>query len=580
MAEVIGIVSGGLTFATVVAQVTKSVFEIRDFWGQIRDAPKDLQHLILEMEVYGSILMDIEKDLSDSSVVGTLTKSNHAMKSFELCRKAASDLDDVSTDLINDLGTTRGFKKKYASLKLVMKKGTVEKYVQRLRNANQLLSLSQQCYTSPQRRILKRPSNYDYVWRLALPSWMSSKCFELAGARVLNSWTWKFKIFNIVERPIGMSYAFFGDVEGLQRLFSSRKASPFDRTADGRTLMTMAFRHGHVETVNFLITQGAEINVLDDWEARREAVYGYYDAENTIFHSSTASIRLFKMLWEYYDELDGSKEEILWQFFFAFNAPPKAFFFIQKTFWSSFCQAPIKKRVSLAWKYLDIYYDHDPAPTVELLRIILRGIPFRMCPPQYASYTDFLADYGMVHFPARIARAVGHWLLSNQTQEKEVLYEPWSQLFRDFLDGGLDICCPVFGCGTSILEMLLYGLFTFSDGVPDASAATLNASIQYWLKDLQESGVNLANFGVSSEKHSKKPGRLQLEDLVCMNRYMSGQRVEIRLLGFSHGLSPEDWGIRISVCEYFYDFAGEFWKLIERRMEIPGGWSSDIPLFL
>jgi hypothetical protein len=147
MAEVIGVVSGALTFATVVAQVTKSTIQIKDCWGQIRDAPEDLERLVREIDIFGLILMDIEEDLSKDSVAGVLKNNNHALKSFELCREAAVDLETASEGLMAEMRSAKGFKRSYASLRVVIKKGNFERYRTRLTSATRLLSLSQQCYT-------------------------------------------------------------------------------------------------------------------------------------------------------------------------------------------------------------------------------------------------------------------------------------------------------------------------------------------------------------------------------------------------------------------------------------------------
>ncbi|KAJ5768095.1 hypothetical protein N7533_000678 [Penicillium manginii] len=123
MAEVIGVVSGALTFATVVAQVTKSTIQIKDCWGQIRDAPEDLERLVREIDIFGLILMDIEEDLSKDSVAGVLKNNNHALKSFELCREAAVDLETASEGLMAEMRSAKGFKRSYASLRVVCENG-------------------------------------------------------------------------------------------------------------------------------------------------------------------------------------------------------------------------------------------------------------------------------------------------------------------------------------------------------------------------------------------------------------------------------------------------------------------------
>lgn len=147
MAEVIGVVSGALTFTTVVAQVTKSIFEIKGCWEQVRDAPEDLQRLVREVEIFGLILADIEEELSNGSVANVLKNSNHATQSFEFCKEAAGDLDIVSKGLMKDIYSAKNCRRPYAALKIVIKKGNTEKYRERLGSATRLLSLSQQCYT-------------------------------------------------------------------------------------------------------------------------------------------------------------------------------------------------------------------------------------------------------------------------------------------------------------------------------------------------------------------------------------------------------------------------------------------------
>lgn len=147
MAEVIiGVVSGALTFATVAAQVTKSIIKIKDCWNQIRDAPEDIQRLVSSLELFGQVLVDIEADLSQNSFADALKNSSHACQSLKFCKEAVNDLEAVSRNLMEDIRDAKGLKRAYASFKAVAKKGNIEKYRARLESAKSLLSLSQQCY--------------------------------------------------------------------------------------------------------------------------------------------------------------------------------------------------------------------------------------------------------------------------------------------------------------------------------------------------------------------------------------------------------------------------------------------------
>lgn len=146
MAEVIGIVSGAITFATVAAQVTNSIIKINDFWGQLRDAPEDIRQIGRELEVFRLIVTGIEEELSQESVALVLSSSQHTVQSFELCKEAANELEAVADDLTQDTRSPGRLKRSYAALRVVMQKGRLDKYTARLRNSIQLLALSQQCY--------------------------------------------------------------------------------------------------------------------------------------------------------------------------------------------------------------------------------------------------------------------------------------------------------------------------------------------------------------------------------------------------------------------------------------------------
>lgn len=89
MAEVIGIVSGAITFATVVAQVTKSIIAINDYCSQIKDAPHDLQ-ILKGLDVFGEIHADIEEDLAEDKMASAIVNNKHATKSLKLCKQPST----------------------------------------------------------------------------------------------------------------------------------------------------------------------------------------------------------------------------------------------------------------------------------------------------------------------------------------------------------------------------------------------------------------------------------------------------------------------------------------------------------
>lgn len=70
-----------------------------------------------------------------------------------------------------------------------------------------------------------------YLWRLSLPSWLSSKALEVYSERLQHGWQWIFRTYNVIpstSKVVSLTVA--GKIEDLQNLFAMKQASPFDRT--------------------------------------------------------------------------------------------------------------------------------------------------------------------------------------------------------------------------------------------------------------------------------------------------------------------------------------------------------------
>lgn len=150
MAEIIGVISGSIAIGNVIVQFTNSLLALKDCVDQVRDAPDDIKRLLQSIEIAGFVLADIEEDLAqdDGTTASVLRGNKHVRKSLELCVQATKTLDDISKDLARDIeppGAGR-IRKHLATVKVVLQRSKVEKYMTVLQNALQLLQLSQQCY--------------------------------------------------------------------------------------------------------------------------------------------------------------------------------------------------------------------------------------------------------------------------------------------------------------------------------------------------------------------------------------------------------------------------------------------------
>ncbi|KAJ6070271.1 hypothetical protein N7467_011590 [Penicillium canescens] len=295
MAEVIGVVSGAITFATVVAQVTESIITIKDCWCQFRDAPTDLKYLMRDLELFGLILAEIQEDLSQDAFAFALKGNRHAVQSLEFGREAAANLQELSNELLRDMNSSHRLRKSYAAAKM-------------------LLSLSQQCYTRAPLRVQPdliaerlvqdkkntatfKPKAYQhaghlkdertellndptervsqggmshhthtskYLWRLSLPFWLSSKALEVYSERLHHGWQWVFRTYNVIpstSKVVSLTIA--GKIEDLQNLFAMKQAAPFDRTDRfGYTLLHYAMLGPRKEQMlKFLLDQRVDSSV-------------------------------------------------------------------------------------------------------------------------------------------------------------------------------------------------------------------------------------------------------------------------------------------------------------------------------
>lgn len=167
----------------------------------------------------------------------------------------------------------------------------------------------------------------------------------------------------------------------------------------------------------------------------------------------------------------------------------------------------------------------------------------------------------------------------------------WKSIIQDLLDAGADLhaaCsrdCPHFfrfaemdGRTTPLMSMLA-GLFSTAHRWyrPRSYAGE---AMNFWISILYDCGVDLEEYGLRESLtwvNLEEPAYAEEEYTGVYTRetrdydsdYYFGKR---RLLGFRSGPSSEDWGVWEN--EPTDEFAGEFWLMVDRRVEaMPGSWT-------
>ncbi|TQV91015.1 hypothetical protein IF1G_10250 [Cordyceps javanica] len=133
----------------------------------------------------------------------------------------------------------------------------------------------------------------------------------------------------------------------------------------------------------------------------------------------------------------------------------------------------------------------------------------------------------------------------------------------------------------TVLHVLIYQLFRVFEGFPYVRRSTWHTfsewrryskyELQYWLEDLQASGIDLSEYGEVEANLLRKTGALYSSRLYWRGR---AERPHIRLVAFTYGPEPKDWELG---WEMEADhMVGEFWELIDNPpLRIIGAWVDD-----
>jgi hypothetical protein len=146
MAEVLGVVASGIAVTQLASQVASNIVKLKNYWGQIKDAPAEIEYLLREIDALNHVLSHIQQDqvgMGSSSVNNT----PHLEQSLELCQQGAEELGALVFELAKKVDGKHGLKQKLGSAKVVLKKDELKRLKSRLKSAVRLLSLSYQCHT-------------------------------------------------------------------------------------------------------------------------------------------------------------------------------------------------------------------------------------------------------------------------------------------------------------------------------------------------------------------------------------------------------------------------------------------------
>ncbi|TEY40779.1 hypothetical protein BOTCAL_0421g00050 [Botryotinia calthae] len=630
MAE-IGIIASGIGVASFGLQLMDGIRKLKQFWDEVKEAPKDIHDTLEELETLSLILSDIQKsDLNMPSI-----PSATATRCLELCRRGT----DMLNTTVKDMNGAISKRRKIGSVKVVLKKDTLEKFRNRLREAQYMLMLSRQTYSdalqmeyhklqmeavqSNANRQLqefeelkvsitrsvnvmsstllqshdtvvydsetKRPmrnrtrSRLDkkakcFQGKFGIPQWFSSSSYtwDFSGYQAPSGWTFNFRQYYTVnyDSPT-LKCVTKRDLSGLQVLLQNKKATPFDRSLYGVTLLDVASNNVDYDMCRFLLDQGADPN-----DSCATSALSF-----VIKYSSSPSIDVMQLLYPV-TEVHSTSDNLLG----VANCDSLAWLLgnIDPTFkeWS------LEKRMMFALKACcrSIYVFDSTAEIVSLMlhKDQLNEVCCRMVARSYPRDID--CTFLSIELCC-ITRTVMDWLEEN---EESNMYSDSTQPRVGRSGFGTSDRFSKTKVATSIefLERLIAaGSEIYRGGLlcsllhrmciiyaPDILRSWVcPVSVRLWLEILHESGIDLLQYGkVEHDDFMESTFEWELHLYISRNNSKIDWCIHAHLISFVYGPAIGDWKFWYSLDEpypNYYENFQDFWKLVDHpERGMPGAW--------
>ncbi|KGQ05566.1 hypothetical protein BBAD15_g9164 [Beauveria bassiana D1-5] len=162
MAETVGVVAAGIAFGEVVIKISSHVFTLKHMWKEFKEMPDSIKQLVEDIEMLGSVLQEMETDMTSSTADGTVWGGGVGSLIVEACRRALNTLSLSVNDVSQEMRASSGIKAALRKGKMVLNKEFWVKTERRLQNVVGRLQIAQ------------------HWWLIAL----SKQQFDLMGCRL------------------------------------------------------------------------------------------------------------------------------------------------------------------------------------------------------------------------------------------------------------------------------------------------------------------------------------------------------------------------------------------------------------
>ncbi|KIL83817.1 hypothetical protein FAVG1_12967 [Fusarium avenaceum] len=557
-----------IAFVQITSDIVKCMIKAKQIWDQSKDLPEDIRDLTRRLQHYKEIFENMHSQLSDNTDHLFFQARNDALvlNSLKISEQAQKALEAFITDLSAQLSAKKGFRRKLFAIKSAMGKDTIERLKVRLRESLELLEASERAYNI----------------------WLSQSVLELQSNPTLWSSNYSFRVYNIVSYDSDVvQMVRKGDKNGVLQLFSSRKASPFDKDEYGSSLLYHAAYNGNYDMCRFLLNAGLQESLEETVGKEKNSPLSalVYQSEKKV-KTQTEDVwaKISELFNSYLDEPESTMIVRLFDFIQEWAYGDEYVFVFQRRVLKKFYTGPIENRLE-AFR-LGSFHLKTPRALLNILseskevtasdvdlssrkgmslvhssaialgiRFADEVLPYKRVWCQWSVYSDAWSD---------VVTEVASVATQDDLHHIETV-SPW------------DVYHVPSWQGTPLISLLGGALCYIS---PDISFlhwdSVFQGTIRRWVEDLEAGGVDLLEYGRREAIMLKEQMRGAFDaDAIELSKHQirnpMASSAETSRVDLDFGSKPEDW--RITWAPEFEWMAFQFWKLIEREDHtMPGSW--------
>ncbi|TGO53322.1 hypothetical protein BOTNAR_0298g00060 [Botryotinia narcissicola] len=626
MAE-IGIIASGMGIASLGLQLMDGVRKLKQFWDEVKEAPEDIQYALEELEALSLVLSDIHTSNSNLPSIPSATVT----RCLELCRRGT----DILNTTVKDLNGAISKRRKIGSAKVVLKKDALDKFRNRLRDAQYMLMLSRQTYSDAlqmeyhklqieavqsiaNRQLqefeelkvsITRSANvmsstllqsgdtvvYNYETKrpmrgrtrtkldkqakrfqkkFSTPQLFSSSSYtwDFSGYQAPSGWTFKFRQYYTLksDSPVWRCLS-DGDISGLQVLFQSKRATPFDRTNFGIALLDFASMRENYDMCRLLLDQGADPN---DYFRTSALMWSAFSDKRP------SQNRVMQLLYPI-SEIHNGLEEIL-----SSHLDYENLAWLLNEIDPTFKEWTLEERMMLTLKSCS-ERDRGVNSIADIVSLMLHKDPlkevyckmtFRSSRKRFHTFLSIELDC-LPHLLPTALKGNGQADCFHSTQPRigKAELKSGGRFSTTKLSKSIEFLERLVAAGSEIyrgdLLFPLMGKVYWSSFHDILQSWICPVSVRIWLEIIHESGIDLLRYG--EVEHAKFMESTEAYDIVVHFEKARTTR-RAHLISFVYGPVIDDWKFWYSWDEPYRNYYGkfrDFWELVDHpERGMPGAW--------